>query len=365
MLLQTNSYIVPKEKRAEHARLLRRFRSALAKLGCENFEVYEQVAANWAGSDANGRYVQIMRFRDKHHQMEVQQAERNDPLAQSLIREFCELINFPYQQQQGLFAVGYYTSALPVAPASSYGEADQSPNAGPPPPQARPDQVKAAPRSEHMTSPAVQAFLAGRPGAPMPAQAEQGPAESPIAPPEAEAIADEPERYLDEQSPSMPPQGATEAIQRVEGGAILTEMPPIGESAFAIDQPITFEAARMAEEPGGPIDAGAKDTHDLHSVFETRGIGETLDRALDAKGPDLHPHPDNGRPQAGEEATLGAQSSLGDEGALGEEISLDDDAALEALSDSDSETREIPFDELASDVFEEKNGKLRHPRANT
>ena len=33
MLLQTNSYIVPKDKRAEHARLLRRFRAALAKNG--------------------------------------------------------------------------------------------------------------------------------------------------------------------------------------------------------------------------------------------------------------------------------------------------------------------------------------------
>src|SRR5262249_49345402 len=35
--------------------------------------------------------------------------------AQALIKEFCELINFPYQQQQGYFAVGFYTSVLPVA----------------------------------------------------------------------------------------------------------------------------------------------------------------------------------------------------------------------------------------------------------
>ena len=47
MLLQTNSYIVPKERRAEHQRLLRRFRQTLARLGCEHFEVYEQVGANW------------------------------------------------------------------------------------------------------------------------------------------------------------------------------------------------------------------------------------------------------------------------------------------------------------------------------
>lgn len=116
MLLQTNSYIVPKDKRAEHARLLRRFRAALAKLGCDSFEVYEQVGANWNTGEATGRYVQIMRFRDRRHQQAVQQAERSDPVAQAIIAEFCQLINFPYQQQQGLFAVGFYNGVLPVAP---------------------------------------------------------------------------------------------------------------------------------------------------------------------------------------------------------------------------------------------------------
>ena len=114
MLLQTNSYIVPKDKRAEHARLVRRFRQTLARLGCEHFEVYEQVGANWGGGESTGRYVHIMRFRDRKHQLAVQAAERNDAAAQALITEFCELINFPYQQQQGLFAVGFYQSALPV-----------------------------------------------------------------------------------------------------------------------------------------------------------------------------------------------------------------------------------------------------------
>jgi hypothetical protein len=54
-----------------------------------------------------------MRFRDRKHQLAVQAAERNDATAQGLIKEFCELINFPYQQQQGLFAVGFYHSLLP------------------------------------------------------------------------------------------------------------------------------------------------------------------------------------------------------------------------------------------------------------
>jgi hypothetical protein len=63
-----------------------------------------------------------MRFRDRKHQLEVQAAERNDPTTQALLREFCELINFPYQQQQGLFAVGYYTSFLRMPPARTMPE---------------------------------------------------------------------------------------------------------------------------------------------------------------------------------------------------------------------------------------------------
>lgn len=116
MLLQTNSYIVPKEKRAEHARLMRRFRQVLNRLGCDNFEVYEQVGANWSNTQTSGRFVQIMRFRDRKHQLAVQGAERTDPGAQELIAEFCDLVNYPYQQQQGQFAVGFYSSVLPIAP---------------------------------------------------------------------------------------------------------------------------------------------------------------------------------------------------------------------------------------------------------
>jgi hypothetical protein len=112
MLLQTNSYIVPKDKRTEHARLLQRFRQCLARLGCEHFEAYEQVGANWSSGESTGRFVQLMRFRDRKQQQEVQAAERSDPQAQALIKEFCELINFPYQQQQGLFAVGFYQGIM-------------------------------------------------------------------------------------------------------------------------------------------------------------------------------------------------------------------------------------------------------------
>jgi len=113
MLLQTNSYIVPPDKRSEHLRLVRRFRQTLARLGCDHFEVYEQVGANWGSAESAGRFVQILRFVDRKHQLAVQSAERTDPGAQAVIAEFCELINFPYQQEQGLFAVSFYSGVLP------------------------------------------------------------------------------------------------------------------------------------------------------------------------------------------------------------------------------------------------------------
>ena len=112
MLLQTNSYIVPKEKWAAHQHLMQRFRQVLQKAGCDHFEVYEQVGANWAGADSSGRFVQLMKFRDRKHCQAVQQVERSDPAAQALVREFCDLINFPYQEQQGLFAHGYYQAVI-------------------------------------------------------------------------------------------------------------------------------------------------------------------------------------------------------------------------------------------------------------
>lgn len=116
MLLQTNSYIVPARQRAEHARLLERFRKALSRVGCDLFEVYEQADANWAASEGDARFVQIIRFRDRQHQLDVREAERLDLEAQSLIEEFCQLINFPYQQEHGLFAVGFYNELSPADP---------------------------------------------------------------------------------------------------------------------------------------------------------------------------------------------------------------------------------------------------------
>ena len=109
MLLQTNSYIVPKDKRTEHARLVKRFRQVMTRLGCEDFDVYEQAGPNWS-TEVGGRFVQIMRFRDREHQKSIRAAEQSDTIAQELVREFCELVNFGYQHQQGLATTAYYVS---------------------------------------------------------------------------------------------------------------------------------------------------------------------------------------------------------------------------------------------------------------
>lgn len=112
MLLQTNSYIVPNEKRTEHGRLMRRFRQALLRLGCDSFEVYEQVGANWSPLKEASRFVQMLRFRDRQHHQAIEAAERKDPAAQELIRQFAELIDLEYQKENGLFVIGYYSGMM-------------------------------------------------------------------------------------------------------------------------------------------------------------------------------------------------------------------------------------------------------------
>lgn len=111
MLLQTNSYIVPKEKRTEHARLIKRFRALMQRLGCDDFDVCEQTGPNWV-TETGGRFVQLMRFRDEAHQRAVREAEQSDGSAQDLVREFCELVDYGYQQQQGLATTAFYRSLL-------------------------------------------------------------------------------------------------------------------------------------------------------------------------------------------------------------------------------------------------------------
>lgn len=136
MLLQTNSYIVPKDKRTEHARLIKRFKQVMNRLGCDDFEVYEQAGPNWS-TEVGGRFVQIMRFRDRDHQKAVKAAESSDQIAQDLVREFCELMNFGYQFQQGLATTAYYLSVNSALdqkrlPGGSASRADASEASEPP-----------------------------------------------------------------------------------------------------------------------------------------------------------------------------------------------------------------------------------------
>lgn len=363
MLLQTNSYIVPKEKRAEHSRLLRRFRAALAKLGCDNFEVYEQVSANWSGSDSNGRYVQIMRFRNRQHQVEVQQAERNDPAAQALIREFCELINFPYQQQQGLFAVGYYTSVFPVAPSrenemSSEGSADSTP-----PPA---EFAHGAPMA------AVETPIAGtidqvprevaQPLAPVesPAAEEEEIFASPAHPIQSESALPEdsqrpiedPEHHLESApAPAIAIKSTTSADNAIwkelpkDDEGIITELPTAAESTAV--EPLSFDMPEVVE----PAEASSKHPEQLETQEEelvsldSEAIGETLDRALETNETQFDPAP--------------GQTEKADKNGA-----LDDDAALEALSgrqfDEPPPGHEIHAQELGDFNGQNGNGKVGH-----
>jgi len=112
MLMQTNSYIVAQDKREEHSRLMRRFRQALLRLGCEHFEVFEQVNSSFASSKGNCRFVQVMRFRDRRHYHAMQEAERNDEGAQELIRELCRLVDLECQREQSSFVADHYASLI-------------------------------------------------------------------------------------------------------------------------------------------------------------------------------------------------------------------------------------------------------------
>jgi hypothetical protein len=110
MLLLTNSYNVPADKRTEHTRLAKRFQQAMARLGCEDFEVFEQTGLNWS-NETTGRFVQIMRFRDLAHFQQVQDAEQHDPAAREIIGQFLDLVGFAEQVAQKQAFTSYYQSS--------------------------------------------------------------------------------------------------------------------------------------------------------------------------------------------------------------------------------------------------------------
>jgi hypothetical protein len=268
MLLQTNSYIVPKDKRAEHARLLRRFRQVLTKLGCDNFEVYEQVGANWSTGESTGRVVQIMRFRDRRHQLAVQAAERNDPAAQALIAEFCELINFPYQQQRGLFAVGYYGPVLTSTPVR---DAEEQPTT-----EIHETPVDEAPDEQDVPAPAAAGVVeAGAAAAE--ALVEETPVEAPslagrtasfseaIVPAEEIAEAGAP-------AGELPSEAAVEEtpITAAEPTATPPDATGPGAAEPVIDVPLATDPAAHAgsDEPVTDDDGGPDEEMDLSALLD-------------------------------------------------------------------------------------------------
>lgn len=119
MLLQTNSYLLPADRREEHARLMRRIADALKRLGCDSFEVHEEVNPDGTVPPSYSRFIQILRFRDRAHYQAVRSAEAADPAAQQLVAEFCELIDFAAQREQGTFAMAFYNNLLSSGPSSA------------------------------------------------------------------------------------------------------------------------------------------------------------------------------------------------------------------------------------------------------
>jgi hypothetical protein len=123
MLMQTNAYTVPPDKRDAHERLMRRFADAMRRNGA-TFEVYEQVTPDSftnpaLPSSSSGRFVQVVRVRDARHLQQVQERERSDPASQQLIREFIDLIDLPSQQEQGTYLPGFYASLTTSDPPPS------------------------------------------------------------------------------------------------------------------------------------------------------------------------------------------------------------------------------------------------------
>ena len=125
MLLQTNSYLVPRARRDAHARLMRRFAACFRRLGSD-LEVYEQADGpefRPRGRDAEStRFVQMMRFRDRDHQRQVRDREQSDAEAKGLIAEFVELVDLARQGREGQYAGSYYLGLdlrEPAAPAAA------------------------------------------------------------------------------------------------------------------------------------------------------------------------------------------------------------------------------------------------------
>ena len=139
MLLQTNSYLVPRDRLAAHDELMARFRRCFERLGVRagQFEVYRQTSDDFAEdrSIPAVRCVQMMRFATTDEHEQVRNREFDDPEAQSLIIELSRLVDLPAQQRSGHFGGGFYSDRLddaePEAAAEALEEGNDDPEVGP------------------------------------------------------------------------------------------------------------------------------------------------------------------------------------------------------------------------------------------
>ncbi len=118
MLLQTNSYLVPRDRMAAHDELMRRFAACFARLGVAEgaFELFRQTSAEYRPDTAAAaqRVTQILRFDDRKQQEAVHEAEAHDAEAAALVGELRKLVDLDEQAARGHFTSSYYAS-VPLA----------------------------------------------------------------------------------------------------------------------------------------------------------------------------------------------------------------------------------------------------------
>ena len=236
--------------------------------------MYEQVGANWGGATPPAASCRSCVSAIAAISSAVQNAERNDPAAQQLIAEFCELINYPYQQQQQQFVVGFYASALPIAPLRGPHVDESAPAEGEEPAPAEGEapatDAAAVPESEAFTeTPSEEPLAENEPEATTHNElADASPVEHHESEPTEELAFESEESLADE---PIAEEAAIASAQVSEDTATedffadddneLTEhaepehqpAEPVADSHSALDQPASGEASPAAD-PHVPMD---------------------------------------------------------------------------------------------------------------
>jgi hypothetical protein len=204
----------------------------------------------------------------------VQNAERSDPAAQQLIAEFCELVNYPYQQQQGQFAVGFYSSVLPVAPSTAHPEASGEEGGEVAGDSSHGDEAAAA--AEILEGPA-EANETGQS-----AQPESFVNDAPEEPVAAEG------EFEEESDAEVGPTGEPEpfAVQDEELSEEATEAPAAQVSAAYEEPEEALEPPRPIPAPDADLDAdlAIPDDDDLARLADELAIDDELDRGHEGHG---------------------------------------------------------------------------------